>query len=797
MFAPLAAALALAAANPELPLRPPPAGGLARALLSTVAAARLDELVDAGPEEGRCPGDSACPFPLPRVTAPPHLDLAVIRLDAEGRALEAANVQLDPSTPGGRLVALDRNLAATGVRFRRWDQARRESAVPAAFAGGSDDLAPSRAGAGPDFMAPYPASLFKLMVAFHVARRTAEGALRLDARVAEPPGPGAETHPVGEWLDRMIASSDNRATKALLRWLHARGEVDRMNRDLAALGLDTLRVDGTSRDDGGRWMPGEIHATAMDVARLLWLVEGGPRAGWRAPDGSRVGAAVLPGPGRDLLKRLLADQGLHEVLSTGSTCGAGPAGIPALVPERFLDPGTGVEAVGETTFGADVRPCNAAAEVRFLHKTGLTWNYAADAGIVESLPGKPERRYVVALLSSAGARFLDAGRAGAPRHPCDAEKVCVSRKLASIGAAVDAYVASAEAAPARPSTPDEQARFLAGLPQPDGSPLAPLASTPEWAAHAAALDADWAQLAPRLEQESAWAFGELAPRLRPGRKVVYFFGGPDAITAIRLFPDAPAYLLAGLEPVGGVAPPESLAPAEVGRALSQLVVALRTTVPASFFRTDEMGRDLRGDRIRGVTPILLLFLARDGARILEVRRFEIDAAGGAVRDRGDAEPFGPGIPGVRIAFQMPGRPEPQQMLYVRADLGNDALASTPGFLAWARGFGPSVALLKAASFILHDNRFSKPRDFLLEGSDAILQEDSGVPFRAFKKGRWDFTCFGRYTRPHRPFEKAYQADLDKACQELGSRPLPFVIGYRKPEDSNLLLAVKREGTTAK
>jgi len=796
MFAPLAAALALSVVPASAARTSAPPGGLARALLAAVSAARLDELVDAGPDEGRCPGDAACPFPLPRVAAPPHLDLAVIRLDAEGRAVEAADVQVDPSAPGGRLLALDRNLAATGVRFRRWDQARRDGTVSVGFAA-ADDVAPSRPAAGADFMAPYPASLFKLMVAFHVARRSAEGAIRLDAKVAEPPGPGAETHTVGEWLDRMVAASDNRATKALLRWLHARGEVDRMNRDLAALGLDTLRVDGTSRDDGGRWMPGEIQATAMDVARLLWLVAGGPRAGWRAPDGSRVGASTLPEPGRALLRRLLADQGLHEVLSTGSTCGSGAAGIPAAVPERFLDPATGVETVGETSFGADVRPCNAAAEVAFLHKTGLTWNYAADAGIVESLPGKPPRRYVVALLSSAGTRFLDPGRAGAQRHPCDAEKVCVSRKLASIGAAVDAYATAAEAAPARPSTADEQARFLAGLPQADESPLAALSAAPEWAAHAAALDTDWALLSPRLEQESAWAFAELAPRLPPGRKLVYFFGGPDAITAVRLFPDAPAYLLAGLEPVGGVAPPESVAPAEVGRALSQLVVALRTTVPASFFRTDEMGRDLRGDRIRGVTPILLLFLARDGARILEVRRFEIDAASGVARDRGDAEPFGPGIPGVRIDFQMPGKAAPQRMVYVRADLGNEELAKTPGFLAWARAFGPSVALLKAASFILHDNRFSRPRDLLLEGSDAILQEDSGIPFRAFKKGRWDFTCFGRYTRPHKPFEKAYQPDLDKACQELGSHPLPFVIGYRKPEDSNLFLAVKREGTPGK
>ncbi len=241
----------------------------------------------------------------------------------------------------------------------------------------------------------------------------------------------------------MVTESDNRATKAVVRHLHARGEMARLNRDLAALGLDTLRVEGTSPADGGRWAPGEIHATAMDVARLLWLVAGGPGVLWRTREGAPVTRQALPEVARARLQRLLAQQGLHEVLSSGSLCGAGPAGIPALVPERFLDPQTGHEAAGGQAWGRDVRPCNAAAEVRFLHKTGLTWNYAADAGLVEPLPGKPFRRYVVVVLSAAGSRFLDPERAGAARHPCEVEQVCVTRRLARLGAAIDAWAVDA------------------------------------------------------------------------------------------------------------------------------------------------------------------------------------------------------------------------------------------------------------------------------------------------------------------------------------------------------------------
>ena len=464
--------LALLAAAPQArPARaaaepaPPP---LAEALLAALRGAGLSDLHDAGADEGRCPGEGDCPWPLPPALAAPVVDLAVIRLDAEGRAVEAANVQVDAASPEGRVVLLDRDLAASGVRFRRWSPARREAALaglaPAPFEA-SDDLSPRRP-QGVDFMSPYPASLFKLLVAFHVERRIAEGALSpaalLEGPEGPPPDPAAyvdpsqappappERLPLSTWVERMITTSDNPATKVVLRHLHERGEVARLNAGLASLGLDTLRIDGTNPADGGRWAPGEIHAGAMDVARLLWLVAGGPGVSWRAPDGSKVTQRALPEPARRRLRALLADQAIHEALSSGSLCGTGPFGIPALVPDRWVDRTTGQALAGDAAFGRDVRPCNQAAEVRFLHKTGLTWNYASDAGIVEPLPGRPFRRYVVAVISSCGTRFVDPERAAAPRHPCQADQVCLTRGLATLGAAIDAHLVWAARAKARP-----------------------------------------------------------------------------------------------------------------------------------------------------------------------------------------------------------------------------------------------------------------------------------------------------------------------------------------------------------
>ncbi len=350
------------------------------------------------------------------------------------------------------------------------------------------------------------------------------------------------------------------------------------------------------------------------------------------------------------------------------------------------------------------------------------------------------------------------------------------------------------AAPATASTLDDQARFLAGLPVPAGSPLAAWQATPDYRDHAATMDKQWRLLADRLEKATAWQQDELAPRIQGDRNVIYFFGGPDAAHVVKLFPRAPVYLLAGLEPVGEIEAPERMKFSQVHRAIDRLSSSLVTFVERSFFRTTEMGSDFQGHGIKGILPVLALMLSRSGATIDEVAYFEVDARGVA-SERPAGQKWGPGVPGVKVKFHLAGR-APQEMVYVRVNLYNDDLAKQPGFLPWARSFGPANSFLKAASFILHDNNFSRTRALLLETSAAVVEDDSGIPYRAFVKGEWVHTCFGRYLAPRKPFGNYFQDDLDKACKAMPARPLPFMIGYRRPDDTFLLLAVKSDGAGA-
>jgi hypothetical protein len=343
------------------------------------------------------------------------------------------------------------------------------------------------------------------------------------------------------------------------------------------------------------------------------------------------------------------------------------------------------------------------------------------------------------------------------------------------------------------STPDDRARLLAGLQVSSGSPLEALQKTAAVAAHTAEIARAWRVLdESMLTRMRVWASAEIAPRINPSAPLCYIFGGPDILMANAMFPSAPTYVLTGLEPVGRVPALETLEPAALGAGLDNLRASTAALPTRGYFITSYMARDLQRTELRGVMPVLYLFLARAGHRLIDSRLVYIDAAG-EVRDAGPAVP-GDGVPGVRIAFQREGSAAAQTLYYFSVDLERAAIARKPGFFRFLNALPSPNAYLKAASFILHDNNFGATRDFILSRSAAILQDDSGVPFRSFQKGRWALTFFGIYEPAIwiEHFEWVTQTDLQAAFAAAGPlAPLPFKTGYSKPGRSNLMLAVAR------
>jgi Beta-lactamase enzyme family len=381
-----------------------------------------------------------------RNTRTPVVDAAVIELDASGRATGVANVVLSKDYPGGVVVPVGADLGTTQVRWRRWDTEQWD-----AGSRGSEDVVPGREDAALEAMSPYPASVLKLMVAFGILRLVDRGVLDLDETYSYRPPDSTCGEPgrarLRDWLDKMITISDNRATCALMKRMHDLDEVGRLNETFQRLGLRTLQVRNTNPATGGEWLG--MSMSALDTARLLLILAGGSEAGgsgrpadggsatlWRTSAGVRVTPAVLAPSSRAYFARVLADQGLNQALSTPNWCGRDyPArGIPQRVPERWIDPEDGTLTVDYRVYGQDVRPCNRHAEVEFAHKTGLSNQAGADAGIVTSLPGAAPRRYVVVVFTNLGQRFADAHK---PPDPRGTYSVSYTEKLAKLGSRID------------------------------------------------------------------------------------------------------------------------------------------------------------------------------------------------------------------------------------------------------------------------------------------------------------------------------------------------------------------------
>lgn len=432
---------------------------LITSLLAAARNAQFNQVIDYGPYNEVCPGESFCPVPASPVAQMPNVDIAVIQLDKNGGLRDVADVLMSRDYPNGLIVPIDSNYGASSVRWRKWDIERSDGGTFSDQDGSrlstkgwtnnppltaEDDIVPGSESAQYQFMMPYPASLFKLMVAYRLMRLVDAGILSLNQPYTyAATGEETETRLIRLWIDPMITYSDNKSTQALIKLLHDLNQMEAMNAEFRNLGLKTLQVNDTDPNTGKGWQPGHIHMTALDTARLLWLIDGAKdnRVLWRRPNGQAVTSAELTNSSRSYLKGLLANQGFHEVLSTSNFCGAPntQAGIPARVPSRWIDPNDGTVTVDGIPYGQDVRPCNAVAEVLFAHKTGLTFNYGSDAGIVHSLPGKPERNYIIALIANLGYRYADPVFATRASFPCfDAVGgICYTQKIPALGNQLD------------------------------------------------------------------------------------------------------------------------------------------------------------------------------------------------------------------------------------------------------------------------------------------------------------------------------------------------------------------------
>ncbi len=356
---------------------------------------------------------------------------------------------------------------------------------------------------------------------------------------------------------------------------------------------------------------------------------------------------------------------------------------------------------------------------------------------------------------------------------------------------VFAQAVSAEtAATTGVATPDDTGKILAGMQPSANSPLAIYTKDGSWQQHARRFDAAWAALDKRqLSKIKAWSTQHLPPR-KP--VVFYMFSGPDFLYADAFYPGADTYVLSALEPVGEIPDLTGMSRGQVVGGLGRIENSLNTVLNYSFFITKKMRGELSGGRFGGTLPILYVFLERSGKTIRDASLVALDADGN-VKPSNDPTLPKNAAKGAKITFSTGADGKPQTLYYFSTDLSNDGV-KTSGFLKFCDSFGMGDSFLKSASYLLHNDYFSTIRSYIVEHSDVVVEDDSGVPVRFFKPEEWQLLAFGNYLVPLGIFPHTYQPMLRDLYRKRAAA-LDFGIGYRwRPAESNILLAIRGSKT---
>jgi len=337
--------------------------------------------------------------------------------------------------------------------------------------------------------------------------------------------------------------------------------------------------------------------------------------------------------------------------------------------------------------------------------------------------------------------------------------------------------------------PNDIARFLAGMPVPPNSPLAPLTRDPAWQEHSAFFEKEFTKLNLReLGKLHAWEETYFPEATQPIPVAFYMFSGPDLLYVDQIFPKASVYVLCGKESMGP--PPDPLRIANLSGALGNLENAMKSSLATTYFITKDMKIDLQQQNLNGVLPILYVFLARADKSIRNVT-FGSLSSNGAFQESAPGKKGG-SIPGVRINYTDTQSRDSQTLYYFTTDISDGGIKSNPGFLKFCERFGTGSSFLKSSSYLMFEEGFATIRNFILEHSNRIVQDDSGIPLGYFNPGKWNLRLFGNYLGPIDLFKQHYQPKLQELFAQSGPPPLGFGFGYRwNYKEANLMVAERK------
>ncbi len=329
-----------------------------------------------------------------------------------------------------------------------------------------------------------------------------------------------------------------------------------------------------------------------------------------------------------------------------------------------------------------------------------------------------------------------------------------------------------------------------------GKPALSATCTPEEEAHTKAIMEMKASYEERnLSKMTPWRDQHLISVPRPDETLFYPFSGPDVVNMLTFFPNQQTYVMMGMEYVGTAETVNEWMKSLTKTKMDTIRKAVESVFIRSFFRTLDMSSDFSRNGTRGVLPGMLLMLKVLDRDVKSVQWVTLNADGSLRYLTPEATKTASGNFGVEIKITHPTQGYEQTIYYFRTDLSDALMASNAGLRNFIQSkLGTTMTFVKSASFLMHMKEFGWMRNVILNTSRAVLQDDSGVPFKFYKTNDWAANLFGQYVGPYGASFAAFkQPELNKAYDSMPLQLLDFSFGYGYAKiPSHLMLFIRKE-----
>jgi hypothetical protein len=358
-------------------------------------------------------------------------------------------------------------------------------------------------------------------------------------------------------------------------------------------------------------------------------------------------------------------------------------------------------------------------------------------------------------------------------------------------------------------TPEENyynlsAHYIAGIPIESNDAIKKLTASREYHSFRKSAGSMWSGYQKRNLSKIHEFQEQYLSRIQ-GDVVFYPFSGPDILNALAFFPRAGTFIMVGMEPPGGFVDVVKLGAGNSVQGLIGLRESVRQILGHNFFHTKIMKRNVGTTALTSVASIMQFFIVRSGFHVASVRNITFSPEGDIIADTARKSTSGAESKGavtvypkaVEIVFHKPGSAEMKKVIYVKADMADSSFYRYRGFIKYLLAKSDYITILKAASYLMFRRQFDDVRNIILNNSQIVVQDSSGIPYHFFKDGRWDITFFGRYVQPIPLFAVRHQSNLaDDMSKGRNRQRLPFYYGYTSTRSTGAHLIIARKKSNA-